>query len=1409
MYTVTQRNTAKFSLLFVIATSIYSCNKQQSSDSQEKYENLVLEAAACGLDITEIEEVKKNLSAREDQQEYTSKLKKINKVAFSEVYLQYHAINEMVDFLNTMRLKDGNNDFIKTKLDYFNNEKNDLTKLVIDMKKNNALLHLDSKNTNKKPLLNTFDASKKTINTIDSVSKKIEIHHLTENELNKLINYENIINKNATKNYTTSKLTKVKKYAYKGVEKFASGANKYNVLMNFVTMPNAFSNINSSFQNGNIGTGIKDSLHLGTNNADLALDLFKASRSAAYWNGHQNTFKNITKVQVALNIASAGFEIYNAVELFKAANVETDPFKKQDYIVNASLNTASAVTSVGTALLLPLSAKAGPIGAAVGFTIMFSQGTYNAVRIADELRRFGFNENYVVPRSIESFFGLYEMDKDLKLRTRKSAHHIQEIYIPGILKENNELFFKNYRDNKQSNLYYISKLIYPQIFLYIPYTHSKYIGDDLSGYKTEQKQLKNEDHICLTNNSYFSENSGELEKAHLNYIQNYSNILQHKETTKDILTPNSIRNKSYLLSYDEYSIYASLKKDLSFTWRNDTDPCPAVDLDKRMVVKQSNNTQEQENLLAAVPANKKANLYFVGYGSQGQQGNMIHTIVADKNTINLFNIHPATFFMQVEGGNNDDIFEFFDEIQNKTEDKGYLDGKNGIDTLNLQGIKEKNLVLSLDQKLKVKSNLPELRNIENVIGSNQEDTIHGNKENNVFFGYNGDDKLFGYDGNDILYPGKGKDILSGGGNNDTYVILKNDLYNSGINNISDYFSLIERNITNIKSEIQKITNTKGNLQSSINKIKNHYSWFREEYNYSPQEYLRNLKDFDYANLDFREVARISENNIKEISSNIIKIETAVTDRGVSSDIRTMKGKINDLKAKFASYTEIISNIENLAKLENDPYRIYISDKIENFQTQLDKINFQQDLLYLLEELNLSYLKIKTQGNEINKNLQSNLTGIKIIDNYDSSFDSKSEAFDVIMTDLNNLRSQKIENDLILGFYVEDNFVPAIIVRSYFASINHQHLLISDLKGNILTSKTGEIFDNTSENSNSKEYKTSIDTYKMKAENSLLNMASMDIKTSIKNIIGTQKNDNITADDKDNIIYGEGGFDSIYGNGGDDTLILNFDSSKNVSQKNILLNNLFLDNNADKFYSTVVGGSGHDSYVYNVNNKDKQNSVYISIIENEDALNKLDNLIINDNENNIKNINFTKFIDLKYKKKHLKIELLDSNLNNTYIIIVKNWFEHQKNRHLQIQLGENLSIPDGVLSQITNILDGKNGSEFNVDFDSETSDVKPNSYYVMKYANLSEAIKFQRIDKTKSENGKIALKFGRINNDLYVQFLEGKVNYSYITIKDFFYWREVVKEDLQVELDDSIILSSEKLDSILEDLLDGEVNQIFN
>ena len=85
------------------------------------------------------------------------------------------------------------------------------------------------------------------------------------------------------------------------------------------------------------------------------------------------------------------------------------------------------------ALLFTWISKSRPIGAAVGFSIMFSQGTYNAVRTADELRRLGFEENYVVPRAIENFFGIYEINKDIGVLTRKSALNVQDEFIPNIM----------------------------------------------------------------------------------------------------------------------------------------------------------------------------------------------------------------------------------------------------------------------------------------------------------------------------------------------------------------------------------------------------------------------------------------------------------------------------------------------------------------------------------------------------------------------------------------------------------------------------------------------------------------------------------------------------------------------------------------------------------------------------------------------------------------------------------------------------------------------------------------------------------------------------------------------------------------------------------------------------------------
>ena len=57
-------------------------------------------------------------------------------------------------------------------------------------------------------------------------------------------------------------------------------------------------------------------------------------------------------------------------------------------------------------------------------------------------------------------------------------------------------------------------------------------------------------------------------------------------------------------------------------------------------------------------------------------------------------------------------------------------------------------------------------NIENIIGSNQNDTLDGNNQPNTLIGLSGEDNLLGGKGNDILLGGEGNDNLAGNEDND-------------------------------------------------------------------------------------------------------------------------------------------------------------------------------------------------------------------------------------------------------------------------------------------------------------------------------------------------------------------------------------------------------------------------------------------------------------------------------------------------------------------------------------------------------------------------------------------------------------------------------------------------------------------
>ncbi|WP_312155042.1 type I secretion C-terminal target domain-containing protein, partial [Pseudomonas sp.] len=73
--------------------------------------------------------------------------------------------------------------------------------------------------------------------------------------------------------------------------------------------------------------------------------------------------------------------------------------------------------------------------------------------------------------------------------------------------------------------------------------------------------------------------------------------------------------------------------------------------------------------------------------------------------------------------------------------------------------------------------------IENLIGSDDHDTLIGNGADNLLSGGLGNDVLKGGAGNDILIGGPGDDTLTGGSGNDTFVWQKGD---SGHDRVTDF-----------------------------------------------------------------------------------------------------------------------------------------------------------------------------------------------------------------------------------------------------------------------------------------------------------------------------------------------------------------------------------------------------------------------------------------------------------------------------------------------------------------------------------------------------------------------------------------------------------------------------------------------
>ena len=115
---------------------------------------------------------------------------------------------------------------------------------------------------------------------------------------------------------------------------------------------------------------------------------------------------------------------------------------------------------------------------------------------------------------------------------------------------------------------------------------------------------------------------------------------------------------------------------------------------------------------------------------------------------------------------NDTLFgDAGDDVLSGGEGFDHIDGGEGVDTLSFQG-KPTGVTFDLAQAASYEGGVI---NIENLAGTDHNDTLSGDNNNNTLSGAAGDDTLSGQAGADILAGGAGNDTLDGGDGRDTLI----------------------------------------------------------------------------------------------------------------------------------------------------------------------------------------------------------------------------------------------------------------------------------------------------------------------------------------------------------------------------------------------------------------------------------------------------------------------------------------------------------------------------------------------------------------------------------------------------------------------------------------------------------------
>ncbi len=569
--------------------------------------------------------------------------------------------------------------------------------------------------------------------------------------------------------------------------------------------------------------------------------------------GYKMAAKTAKYAGAGLNLASAGFDIYEAYENFSKANSEGNVDLIIDYKVNGSLAVIGAAVSIITAVALALGLSvAGPIGIAIGAGIMVGGMIYNAVRQVEYIK------NKIELTGLETFSTgarlFLGMEPSQEIQERLMAKVLNE----SITESANYIFKKRSRLMRADNLVFAVEKYdgtREKMYTFVYKIDNEYVKAYRDGDEYEDLIYRNNNRAAESGTDRPDVISEYQRWSKTYYDMDISNDLSDTEISNVIyedlamgdldrynvmryqrspLTKYEVDQWKKTVNIDDYDIIEIETTDINK--RDTVDNIivknvglldshlqlarmrTAVTLDFKssiIEIKANGNNESilyekeynfgKSSTVTTTPENNNGNVhYFLGDGN--------NFVLAEEGVSNTYETGGG-IDMFVGGSKNDQVIitdaTGTSVLKYSNLPYSYFDGQGGSDTIYL----DKGRFIDQDYHIDLQEGyvnnrngnvlVAKLANIENVVSQSAgKHIISGNNDDNFLSQHNGNAYLYGREGNDILTLSHG--AAYGGEGIDTYIITTDFKSNKtviiddgGTDEISNI--IVDYNVNEIKS----------------------------------------------------------------------------------------------------------------------------------------------------------------------------------------------------------------------------------------------------------------------------------------------------------------------------------------------------------------------------------------------------------------------------------------------------------------------------------------------------------------------------------------------------------------------------------------------------------------------------------